>query len=119
MPTRYRSLWMALLSVALLAPGVAGAQGFRVVTLAEELAHPWGMAFLPDGRMLVTERPGRLRLIENGRLLAEPVGGLPRRGGHRGGARAAPGAAPGRLAAAVPAAAEERHGGALRLAPGV
>lgn len=77
MPTRCRSLWMALLSLALLVPGVAGAQGFRVVTLAEGLAHPWGMAFLPDGRMLVTERPGRLRLIENGRLLAEPVGGPP------------------------------------------
>ena len=49
----------------------------RVVTVVEGLEHPWGMAFLPDGRMLVTERPGRLRVIENGRLRAEPIAGLP------------------------------------------
>jgi glucose/arabinose dehydrogenase len=51
--------------------------GFRVVALVEGLEHPWGLAFLPDGRMLVTERPGRLRLIANGRLEAQPIGGLP------------------------------------------
>ncbi len=50
---------------------------FRVVVLVEGLEHPWGLAFLPDGRLLVTERPGRLRLIANGRLEPQPIGGLP------------------------------------------
>ena len=49
----------------------------RVATVVEGLAHPWSMAFLPDGRMLVTERPGRLRIVDNGRLLPTPVKGLP------------------------------------------
>ena len=50
---------------------------YRVVTVVEGLEVPWSMAFLPDGDMLVTERPGRLRIIRNGRLLAEPVPGVP------------------------------------------
>ena len=41
------------------------------------LAYPWGMAFLPDGRMLITERPGRLRVVTEGKLLPEAVAGLP------------------------------------------
>jgi len=49
----------------------------RVVEITEGLEHPWGMAFLPDGRILVTERPGRLRIIANGQLLPQPVSGLP------------------------------------------
>jgi glucose/arabinose dehydrogenase len=50
----------------------------RVVRVAEGLEHPCGLAFLPDGRMLVTERPGRLRLIgKDGRLDPQPVAGLP------------------------------------------
>ena len=51
--------------------------GFRVVTLVEGLEHPWGLAFLPDGRIMVTERPGRLRLIKDGKLDPTPVSGLP------------------------------------------
>lgn len=50
---------------------------FRVVTVVEGLEHPWGMAFLPGGDILVTERPGRLRLVRDGRLVVEPVSGVP------------------------------------------
>jgi glucose/arabinose dehydrogenase len=51
---------------------------FRVVTLVEGLAHPWSLAFLPDGRMLVTERPGRLRVVSKDfRLDLRPIDGVP------------------------------------------
>ena len=50
---------------------------FNVSIIAEGLQHPWGMAFLPDGSILVTERPGRLRIISDGKLQAEPISGLP------------------------------------------
>jgi glucose/arabinose dehydrogenase len=49
----------------------------RVETLAEGLVHPWGMAFLPDGRMLVTERPGRLRVVTQEGRVSDPVRGTP------------------------------------------
>ena len=50
---------------------------FRLETVADGLEHPWGLAFLPDGSMLVTERAGRLRVIQNGKLLPQAVRGLP------------------------------------------
>ena len=50
---------------------------FRFESLAIGLDVVWGVDLLPDGRLLVTEKPGRLRLIENGTLLPEPVGGVP------------------------------------------
>jgi glucose/arabinose dehydrogenase len=49
------------------------------------LSEPWAIAFLPDGRMLVTERAGRLRIIQEGRLLPEPVRGTPPVYGGEGG----------------------------------
>jgi glucose/arabinose dehydrogenase len=52
-------------------------QRFRVVTLATGLEHPWGMAFLPDGTILVTERPGRLRRVTDRGLDPQPIAGVP------------------------------------------
>jgi glucose/arabinose dehydrogenase len=49
----------------------------RVVVLTRALVHPWGLAFLPDGSMLVTERPGRLRILRNGQLDPTPIAGVP------------------------------------------
>ena len=49
----------------------------RVVVVTKALSHPWSLAFLPDGSMLVTERPGRLRIIRNGVLETAPVSGVP------------------------------------------
>ena len=51
--------------------------GIRVSVLARELAHPWAIAFMPDGAMLITERPGRLRVVRRGVLDPQPVSGVP------------------------------------------
>ena len=50
---------------------------FRVVEIVRGLEQPWSLAFLPDGRLLVTEKAGRLRIVKDGRLEAQPVAGLP------------------------------------------
>jgi aldose sugar dehydrogenase len=52
------------------------ADAASVETVAEGLEHPWGMAFLPDGSMLVTERPGRMRIVRDGNL-SEPLANVP------------------------------------------
>lgn len=50
---------------------------FRLTEVAVGLKNPWSLAFLPDGKMLVTERGGRLRLIQGGKLEKDPVAGTP------------------------------------------
>ncbi len=50
---------------------------FDVVTVAQGLVNPWGLTFLPGGKMLVTEKPGRLRVVAPDGTLSEPVAGLP------------------------------------------
>lgn len=93
----YRAL-VGLLSAILLFPLTSCAQSipegnvasgeheFEVVTVAEGLENPWAIAFLPGGDILVTERPGRIRIIRNGVLLDSEVPGLPAiRTGNQGG----------------------------------
>jgi glucose/arabinose dehydrogenase len=50
---------------------------YRVVTFADGLVQPWSIAFLPNGDALITERPGRLRIVRQGKLLPQPVEGVP------------------------------------------
>src|SRR5436305_14188698 len=49
----------------------------RVSVVTKGLSHPWSMAWLPNGDVLVTERAGRLRIIRNGVLDPEPLAGVP------------------------------------------
>ena len=75
--------WPALL-MGLVSLGPAMAQtvqsnehAFRVVTLTQGLDQPWSLAFLPDGRMLVTEKQGRLRIVQDRKLESKPIAGVP------------------------------------------
>lgn len=79
-----RRVFAAGMLLALMADTAAAQQRFpssagelAVETVASGLEHPWGLAFLPDGRMLVTERPGRLRLVEADGKLSRPLSGVP------------------------------------------
>jgi glucose/arabinose dehydrogenase len=60
------------------APTVKTQRAIKVEAFAKGLVHPWGLAFLPDGRLLVTERPGRVRLIGKDGKLSAPLQGVPK-----------------------------------------
>jgi len=71
-------LGLFLIALPFLAPLSLAAADFEIITIAEDLDQPWGLAFLPDGKMLVTEKAGQLRLISDGRLDPRPIEGLPK-----------------------------------------
>ncbi len=64
-------------SLAAAEPFLSSAGPLAVDTVAGGLVYPWSLAFLPDGRMLVTERPGRMRIVTRSGALSPPVAGLP------------------------------------------
>lgn len=78
-PLRTKGVTLKAVLLALgLCVGALAHADYRIETVTGGLEHPWSLAFLPDGRMLVTERVGRLRLIDaQGKLQAEPISGLP------------------------------------------
>lgn len=82
-----RTLITATLVLAASASLVVSGQGtalksalhdYRVVTVVDGLVQPWAIAFLPGGDALITERPGRLRIVRQGKLLPQPVEGVPK-----------------------------------------
>ena len=76
---RWRPLLLPLTRGALAAPQnfPSSAGNLAVETIASGLVHPWSLAFLPDGRMLVTERPGRMRIVTRAGQLSPPLAGVP------------------------------------------
>src|SRR4051794_40618223 len=60
-----------------LIPKLGQAQELRAQTVTSDLEHPWAVAFLPQGRFMVTERPGRMRLVEPDGKLGPPLPGVP------------------------------------------
>jgi aldose sugar dehydrogenase len=75
---RVKYAYAAIYFVAIAAHlGVAQAQPVRPVTVAVGLQNPWALAFLPGGRFLVTERPGRLRVVQADGQVGSPLQGLP------------------------------------------
>lgn len=80
----HRAVAVFVIAFAMGLSGPAAAESYRsqhytlrLATVADGLEHPWSLAWLPDGRMLVTERPGRLRTVTPNGALSEPIAGLP------------------------------------------
>jgi len=82
---RHASLWLAAVVAAVsMSTAVSGQTAnkstfhdYRIVTVVDALVQPWSIAFLPGGDTLITERPGRLRIVRQGKLLPQPVEGVP------------------------------------------
>jgi glucose/arabinose dehydrogenase len=64
-------------AAGILATSLSHAQDLRAEPVASGLEHPWAVAFLPDGRFLVTERPGRIRVVDKDGTIGKPVAGVP------------------------------------------
>jgi len=77
MPKRSWRLVAVLLTVLSVLPLAAQSGELRIEVVTRGLEHPWGLAFIGDGRMLVSERPGRLRVIAADGKVGAPVDGLP------------------------------------------
>lgn len=85
MPVRITAILPAIILLVLARPGLAEtvktieteSGSVQVENIVGGLVHPWGMAFLPDGRALITERPGRLRLLDTDNALSGPLKGVP------------------------------------------
>ena len=73
MRAKTRSGWVLLAMLWM----TSQVSAYQTTSVVDGLEFPWSLAFLPDGRMLVTERPGRLRIIANDELVDAPVSGLP------------------------------------------
>lgn len=74
LPTLLHALVLAAAAMVALP---SAALDLKAVTVTRGLQNPWGLAFLPDGRLLVTERPGRMRIVERDGTLGAPLAGLP------------------------------------------
>jgi glucose/arabinose dehydrogenase len=81
---RRRASWLAVALVVVAGRAVSGdtvlrsaLHDYRVVNLVDALVQPWSIAFLPGDDILITERPGRLRIVRQGKLLPQPVEGVP------------------------------------------
>src|SRR3954451_21798389 len=77
-----RRLLFVVLAACCVTPALAqtfpsSAGNLSVETVARGLSHPWGLAFLPDGRMLVTERPGRMRIVTREGKLSPAIANMP------------------------------------------
>lgn len=72
------AIYALMVTFAAAKPFKSEKHSFTLTTIAKGLEHPWGLAFLPGGDMLVSEREGRLRVIRGGKLIETPVSGVPK-----------------------------------------
>ena len=68
---------LSVIAMLILCGNAVFGQDYQIEITASGLDHPWSISWLPDGRALVTERPGRLRVIADGELVADPIDGVP------------------------------------------